>query len=146
MLCTIYFLLLFFYLLYRIYEIREKVLLNIHQRKSGMLLYFVDDSELILFTFMIPNFICYTFSRGIHIQFLLWISFSLPYLFLKAAQLPWFLAVGLYVVFDWCHSWTANVIQLKFLVAAWNLLLRGQFFSALEVSFGKKKYLSPSWN
>ena len=30
-------------------------------------------TELLVLTFVGPNFICYTFARGIHIQFLLWV-------------------------------------------------------------------------
>ena len=29
---------------------------------------------------LLANFVCYTFSRGVHLQFFVWISFSLPFL------------------------------------------------------------------
>jgi len=94
---------------------------------------FKDESELVLFTFVVPNFICYTFSRGIHIQFLLWISFSLPYLFAKCAGFGWKTSIVAYMLIDWCHSWVANVIQPMFLIESLQALFRGEVGVSLQI-------------
>lgn len=96
---------------------------------------FRDQPEVELFTFLVPNFICYTFSRGIHIQFILWVSFSLPYLFTRGAGLDWKIASILYLMFDWCHSWVANVIQSKYAGVVVDTLLQGDFVGAVEVCY-----------
>ena len=94
----------FFYLLY--YKNRDSNCTKTNKFK------FTDEKELIINTFIIPNFICYTFSRGVHIQFILWINFSLPYLFTTASSLPWYFGLPIYLLFDWCHSWVPNAIHL----------------------------------
>ncbi len=116
--CTVYFLMSFYFMLYRLYS-------NPKATNSDGQYCFKNESEIVLFGFIVPNFICYTFSRGVHIQFLLWINYSLPYLFTKGASLSWKAAIILCILlkktcynltacdalFDWCHSWAANVIQ-----------------------------------
>ena len=68
--------------------------------------------ELFLQTFVATNFVCYVFTRGIHMQFFLWISWSIPYLLMRCCQMNPVLSILLYVVLDWCHSWVANVVIL----------------------------------
>ena len=65
--------------------------------------------ELRLLAFVGPNVICYAFSRGVHLQFLLWVAYSLPYLLMGAAGVSGPAALVAMVVVDWAHSWVANV-------------------------------------
>ncbi|KAJ4460503.1 putative glycosyl transferase [Paratrimastix pyriformis] len=54
-------------------------------------------------TMLLPNLIGYTFSRGVHVQFELWIMYAMPFLLLVAAELPLWLAGPLMFLFDTAH-------------------------------------------
>lgn len=130
LLCTVYFLLIF-YVLYFLMHRKFKEAKKFNKERN--LIYPQDQSELILWLFIVPNFICYTFSRGVHIQFLLWIHYSLIYLFTSAARLPVLIGFPLYLLFDWCHSWVPNVIQLTYLNDLLKVLYLGDWQLSLKV-------------
>eukprot|EP00003_Mantamonas_plastica_P011780 TRINITY_DN2168_c0_g1_i1.p1 TRINITY_DN2168_c0_g1~~TRINITY_DN2168_c0_g1_i1.p1 ORF type:complete len:194 (+),score=48.40 TRINITY_DN2168_c0_g1_i1:364-945(+) len=71
-----------------------------------------DDTSVTLATFTVPHFIAYTFSRGVHIQFFMWLSPTLPFVLTTMAGMSTLGALTIHLLMDWSHSWTANVIQV----------------------------------
>ena len=71
--------------------------------------------------------ISYTAMRGVHMQFLLWIWFSLPYVLIRGARVHPVIAMILMWSMDWCHSWVSNVIQPLLLLDAGRHVIHGNW-------------------
>eukprot|EP01086_Lenisia_limosa_P005914 TRINITY_DN2378_c0_g1_i1.p1 TRINITY_DN2378_c0_g1~~TRINITY_DN2378_c0_g1_i1.p1 ORF type:complete len:260 (+),score=41.00 TRINITY_DN2378_c0_g1_i1:38-781(+) len=100
----------------------------------------------IMMTMVAANFIGYSFSRGAHIQFFLWIYFTLPFLMSAVAKLPSILTLFFIMAMDWAHSWCANVIMVDAIEAALVSFQIGSYansLTALGSVFTQLKSLSP---
>lgn len=90
--------------------------------------------------------ITYTSMRGVHMQFLLWIWFFLPYVLVRGAHLHPLIALRVLATLDWCHAWVANVIQPLYLLEAGRAVMEGHWRDALAAvrqAFGQLKSVSP---
>eukprot|EP01086_Lenisia_limosa_P006207 TRINITY_DN24882_c0_g1_i1.p1 TRINITY_DN24882_c0_g1~~TRINITY_DN24882_c0_g1_i1.p1 ORF type:complete len:482 (+),score=114.58 TRINITY_DN24882_c0_g1_i1:106-1551(+) len=75
----------------------------------------------VLGIFVLGNFIGYTFSRGIHIQFILWIFFTLVFLFVELAQINALIALVMLAVMDFAHQYVPNVYDFNRITEFWTI-------------------------
>lgn len=93
-----------------------------------------------LFMLAASQFVAFSFSRGLHVQFTLWIFFSLPFLLItlfdtinKPAISTYSIIALVYYLLDWCLSAPRSVLHVAALGHMLRHALAGNFGEAIKV-------------